>query len=97
MRKLRLTREKRFLACTAVYYMIIDGNVIKSIQIKNGYDSVHNLDNKEHSIQILAKFDEGDAYSNVCTIYEGSKNYHITIRTKMGFSIGKVFIDCTSY
>lgn len=97
MRQVRIIREKRFLACTAPFYMIVDGNLIRNNPIENGHISTHGLDEGEHTFQVAARFDEGTAYSNICTVPRGIRNYQLTIRIKMGLTIGKVFLDCSPY
>lgn len=94
MRQIRIIREKRFLACTAPFYLIFDGNIIKKNPIENGCDSTRVIDEEGHTFQILARFDEGDSYSNICTVPNGNRNIELKIKIKMGLIKGKVFLDC---
>lgn len=90
-RVLKVTREKKFIGWDVPYYMIIDGKVCSPME--NGHQSVHNMNNQSHSFQVGADFKEGRVFSNVCTIPAGDDCYHVNISTKMGLTIGKIYVN----
>ena len=97
MRKIKIIRKKRFIACTAPLYLIVDGNIIKNMPIKNGHISEHIIDEQKHTFQIEAEFDEGKEYSNICCVPMNAKNYELRIEIKMGLIHGYVFLYCNTY
>lgn len=97
MREIKIIREKRFLAYSARFYIIMDGKLLKNYPIENGHISTHIIDEEQHSFQIVAEFDEGKEYSNICCVPMGARNYELRIKIKMGLVHGYVFLFCDSY